>query len=35
MDEPNANFIFDWSLIDQDLDLENWKTLIETVFQLN
>lgn len=31
-DEPSANFIFDWSLIDQDLNLGNWKILIENVF---
>ncbi len=33
-DEPNANFVFDWSLIDQNIELENWKILIETVFHL-
>ena len=32
-DEPSADFLFDWSLIDLDLDLQGWKILIESVFQ--
>ena len=32
-DEPSADFLFDWNLIELELDLENWKVLIENVFQ--
>lgn len=33
-DEPNANFTFDESFIDKDLGLQEWKTLLKSVFQL-